>query len=1048
MPAATSSTAPSPGGAYHPLTQVPLDSPTSVLSSSSDDGDWDDKQLMRSSSTLPWRPLRSRLRAVGRLWRVVLAVASFRLLHALLPSNRRAQVSEKLANLSNALPALPEHGSFLHPWRLVKVDDPLISLLETRLGSTPPLAPYRLLLGTVQRSEGPALIEWVLHHLALGADHLVVFDSTPPSAPSSSSFSSSSPTPATAATDTRDLILPLVELGWVTLVRVDGPAHAAHVGAHNKFRREWAEDPTRATWSAFLDVNEYLVWRDEPEPEPEPTEDPVGGAESTAPRSLPDLLEHEFGPADVDGVAVAVPRVWMTACPHYAPPASPRAPSGVLERYTARVTLDAFDPLVAPRVLVHSSSSSAAANKKKPVIVDLLSGHERVAPPPDDVVKRSPLHIRRYVRQARECPLNNGAGPSSAEPHAHTLTLTVGDPALAALDRRACETGGLSGVEEDLRVVERGASLVALGARLEGRWPVFRSEDYSLSVLPSSSSSSSGSSGASKRVPLPLDDEPPLEPGTTLVVDSKHGGHPGFLEVLLSTSESRRALAVTYLDSGGAAFSLPPHSSRELVFAARPADAGSSRHTMTLTVVRQYAPLPSPERDPPSPCSIMGHVKNQPNRTQLVRLAEGVCKGVDPALVGTLASATWPHAKYRGEVVLSREIRLGASSVWAEPAAPHPPLKLKLARRRAIDHHVVVVGGAHEPAASPTAAAAAADADALAGLTSGHWALHSLQSLVASSRAERDPQTRLYTTETCPRQFARAYWDEHCGTHRDRLEREGVWRWVPDGARSYKGAALPANELRACLRADGFGRVAPASAEKDKDEDKDDERRRILVVGDSVSSHVFLALQCLVATHLGVPDSARHVRFRSVQYEALDLAGATGSVLGRREWDELLSWEWDAEHARATQYPHVVVLNVGLWPASWATSEGYALGLRTALAHLAELAYDPERRPEGPKILWRETTSVFPTRVADPLFQVNPRVRLLNRLAEQELAAAVEGSSSSSSSSSIEVLRGVYDMVSARVDAARDSAHLCPVVQGDVAEVVMHRICRGGLLER
>ncbi|GAA5946114.1 hypothetical protein JCM3775_004148 [Rhodotorula graminis] len=1039
----SSSTAPSPGGAYHPLTQVPLDSPTSVLSSSSDDGDLDEKQLMTSSNKLPWRPLRSRLRAVGRLWRVLLAVASFSILHALLPLDRRAQVSEQLANLSNALPALPEHGSFLHPWRLVKVDDPLISLLEARLESTPPLAPYRFLLGTVQRSEGPALIEWVLHHLALGADHLVVFDSSAASSPTSPSLD------IAAAAETRDLILPLVELGWVTLVRVDGPAAAAHQGAANKFRREWAEP--RATWSAFLDVNEYLVRRDDPL-DPAATEVPRGAepsppsssSSSSSPAlSLPDLVEREYGAA-VDGVEL--PRVWMTACPHA--PTSPLA--GILERHTALVTLEAHDAALAPRVLARSrsrassaSSSSSAPSQRaaEPVIV-ALSDHEQHVPPPL-VAERYPLHVRRFVRRGRECP-HSGGQPASPAAQA-----TVGDPALAALDRRACETGGVRGVEEDLALLERGTSLAALGARLEKRWPVFRSDDYSLSVLPSSSSSSpsSGSLGSSRRAPLPSDDEAPLEPGTTLVVDSKHGGHPGFLEVILSTSESRRALPVTYLASGGAAFDLPPSTSRELVFASR------ARANTTLTVVRQYAALPSPERDPPSPCSIMGHLKNQPNRTQLLRLAEGACRGVDAAQVGTLASLTWPHAKYRGDVVLSRSIRLGASAHWAEPAAPHPPLKL--ARRRAID---LVAAREEAPVAAAANAVAPAPSDlGLAGLTQGHWALHSLQSLVASSRAERDPQTRLYTTETCPRQFSKPYWDEQCGTHRSKLARDGVWRWVPDGARSYKGAALPASELRACLRADGLGRQASAAAAAAVG----DERRRILVVGDSVSSHTFLALQCLVATHLGISDSARHVRFRSVQYEALDLAGATtgpgsgpegegaaASLLGRREWDELVAWEWDVDERRATMYPHVVVLNVGLWPASWATASGYAAGLATALEHLVALAYDPKRNPMGPRILWRETTSVFPTKVADPLFQVNPRVRLLNVLADRALAAAAAGERAPSSAAAIEVLKGVYDMVSARADSARDSAHLCPVVQGDVAEVVMHRICRGGLLER
>lgn len=576
--------------------------------------------------------------------------------------------------------------------------------------------------------------------------------------------------------------------------------------------------------------------------------------------SLLDTLEHDFRLAD--GVELA--SVWVTAAPDA--PSGLRA--GVLETHTEVVSLREQDPNLAPRIIAKARADPS--DERELVILDLTghrvdTGHGTI--PPGHVTERYPLHVRRFVRRHKEC---RQLGERQ----------TVSDPALEALDRQACATRGVQNVEEDLSLVSRGASLRALVSRLEERWPVFDEADYRLSMLASPEST--------KREPLPLE----LEPGSTLVLDSDRSDI-GHVLVTFSTSESRRALPVTYRSDGGAFFSLPPDTSREVVAA--------SRSNATLTITRQYVSAPPPELDPATPCSIMGHLKNQPTRPQPLALANGTCREVGFAQVGTLASTAWPHAKYRGEVVLSRSLRLVAPPADAPSTSPSLDI---------------------EPGS----------------VTKGHWARHSLQSLVAASQAEKDPQTRLYTSEACPRAFAASYWDEACGTHASRLEKEGVLRWVPDGARSYKGAALRASELRACLHADD-------------DDVQAEKKRRILVVGDSVSSHSFLALQCLVGTHLGLRDSGAHVRFHSLQYEALDLAGATGegATVEREEWDRFLAWEWDDAPGTARSYPHVVVVNVGLWPRAVARLVGHRRGLRFGPPYCAVA---PRRADLSSQPLW------------------------------------------------------------------------------------------------
>lgn len=584
--------------------------------------------------------------------------------------------------------------------------------------------------------------------------------------------------------------------------------------------------------------------------------------------------------------------------------------------------------------------------------------------------------------------------------------------------------------------------------RFERQYPRLDTQKVTVSVFDTSSPAERRALGQSERV----------EVGSSIVVDS--GSQDlGELEVTLGSSEWKVFLPVQGTRDGDPVFVLPSQLG-----------ADESVGKVELVVRRTYASSPSPLRDPISPCSIMGHIANQPDRKQLLALQAGPCRGVDPDSAYNLATSTWPHSKLRNEELFRTTVHLVAPAVKEEH----------------LGRDGLETG-------------------------SGAWHLEPYASQAEPPMGDDDSaqRTRLYTPERCPSYFDAKYWSS-CGTSRE-LERQGIYRWVPEGHESYTSFAMPAGEIRECLTGrddDEHGTEGNDADEttSEDDSDPDGDKLRILVVGDSVASHTFMALGCLVeqvssvTTSSSAPESSLrvndHVRFRSFQYEMFDLVNST---LTRSDWLELLSWSSPSRLAADDEVdlPDVVILNVGLWATTWSTLSSYETGLELAARHLGSIARKEGRRGGkgkgmGMRIIWRETTATFPQEGQDPLYQINPRVEVFNSVAERVLlheearrrrrrrrrsSAGDAVAPTLRSRASWGLLGGgggggggggwgswltgggganrgskqegpvieylaAYEMTRSRGDQARDNAHMCPVVQGDLAELVMHQVCR------
>ncbi|POY75527.1 hypothetical protein BMF94_1430 [Rhodotorula taiwanensis] len=404
-----------------------------------------------------------------------------------------------------------------------------------------------------------------------------------------------------------------------------------------------------------------------------------------------------------------------------------------------------------------------------------------------------------------------------------------------------------------------------------------------------------------------------------------------------------------------------------------------------IVIRRTYAANPSPTLDPVSPCSIMGHITGQPNRPQLLDLKNSVCRDTVPATAYSLSTTTWPHSRLRKDVLFQRFVKIlpSSTSTASRPALPE---------------------------------------------LAGGWRRENWPSQATPPRD--DISTRVYTAEKCPHWFDGKYWAA-CGNS-STFARDGTYRWTATGADSYHGHSLPADEIRSCLQ--------PASPANRK--------VRILVVGDSVASHTYMALGCLLEQASAASRtqllSYHHLRFRSFQYEMFDFTSRS-APLTRDDWLKMLTWSTatvppSAVDVADDDLPDVIMLNVGLWATTWAKAEDYRYGLELAAEHLRSIA-----RQEGRgqvRIIWRETTAVFPQMDSDPLYQVNPRVEVFNDIAADVLLGVPEASRwRDGRVDGIEWLPA-YEMTRSRGDAARDNAHMCPSVQGDLAEVAMRAICR------
>ncbi|GAA6008055.1 hypothetical protein JCM10207_007010 [Rhodosporidiobolus poonsookiae] len=247
---------------------------------------------------------------------------------------------------------------------------------------------------------------------------------------------------------------------------------------------------------------------------------------------------------------------------------------------------------------------------------------------------------------------------------------------------------------------------------------------------------------------------------------------------------------------------------------------------------------------------------------------------------------------------------------------------------------------------------------------------------------------RLYTCDRCaeffsPNQWGAASGRDVCGDEAD-MASTGFLRWTPDVVPTFLDSSLTTREVRDCLE---------PSTERPKG-------LRVVLIGDSVAWHSMLGLACMAnQVGLSIWQTLTHHNF---QYEMFDL----GTVA-------------------AGGAPDVIVFNVGLWAISWGDTPGFEAGLRQAFINLRAFA-----DKHSVRVFWRETTAVFPSLGPDPLYQVLPRVQRFNTVAN---ALAREFGFP---------IIPAFSVTRGQADAAHDNAHTGPLVQGDMAELLMYSICK------
>ncbi|GAA5864090.1 hypothetical protein JCM8547_005132 [Rhodosporidiobolus lusitaniae] len=812
--------------------------------------------------------------------------------------------------------------------KLGKPDDAFVAALEKRLAG-PPLAPYKYLVGTMQHNEARDILEWLFYHISQGFDHFVVYDH----------FSTD---------ETKEILAPLVDLGWVTWIPFNQPNKFAQSNAFERFTADWAQ---RSKWLFFFDADEFVVRNETLLPQSELDE------------PFADWFDRKYGSFG----GVALPRLPFTSNGHYTPPAE-----GTLAGYTEAREID--HNFFVPKIMSQARYKKKGGDIHKQEfehhwhLADPLGNTGAEMWPGRDKEGGYPLYIHHYwAKSWEECvgKIKQTAFPGSWREK-------MGD--------KFCRLE-MPGTRDHAQLIHSvhyslsklAPSLRTVTDRFLEQYPTFSLADYTLSVL-----------SPNKRIPATLAD---LVPGTTFVVD--YSRQPtGYISVVLSTDTVKRGLPITYRSDGGASFTLPSLES----FSAS-SEAGSSNEFFELAVTLQYPDRNDGERDPPSPCTVMPQYQNRPEVVQLQDLDAGACADANWQTIARIATETWPHSHYRGDVLFQRFFRVATSPSFLVPSTSSPT------------------------SATPQSPSSLTIDD----FGHGRWQRYPLWQYPGyESEPEPFLLPRLYTTGRCPTRFTRGYWNSHDCPNDDMLSSQGgVFRWVPDGATSYIDYSLADEEVRSCLE---LNKPRP---------------KRILVAGDSVASHTFWALQCLLDQVGGVSGAEegsvdKVLRYRSMQYESFTIARA-GAIDGptKEDWADWISWEYDETNGEVKEWPDVVVLNVGLWPVSWATAEGYEQGIRESFALLKELV-----KQKGTKLVWRETTAVFPhvPGPGDSLFQINPRVALFNRIANRLADEAG-------------ITRfPAFDITAPRRDEAKDNAHICPTIQGDLAEMLLYGLCRNGLL--
>lgn len=896
----------------------------------------------------------------------------------------------------------------------------------------------------MEHNEAEDILEWLLYHLWLGVDHFIGASSTFPALPT---FPLTDAEPADAVYDhfssgplaTKPILQPFIDLGWVTYVPYNVASSQAQTAAFETFISSFA---LLSKWLLFADPDEFLVRNtSSSSPQEEEEEEPFV-------EWFDRQYSHHGG--------VALPRLAFSSNGHYTRPNT----TGLLSSYTETRALDA-NALI-PKIVaqtrykrdVKGDNIHKMSFQKGRELVD-PRGREwgevvRGVKEKSEVVSGGwEIYMHHYwAKSWEECMgkvkqqvrfLFLLCCSRSFSPYTDLTSSSFRSQAFPGSWRermgdRFCRqemksTEPYNEVEhlQDLTLARYGPSLQLAAERFKRRYPAYQPDDYTLSVLDSFAPVQH----------VALGPESVLHPGATLVIRNTRGS-VGFLEVILSSQDTRVFLPVTYLPSGDASFSLP---SSPITASAVPLVYGD------LTITLTHPSFPSPTDDPLNTCTTIGHLRERLTPVQLRNVYDETCSFDRPLAGWRMATLTWPRSRYLGTTLFRRFFRISttphsaASSLGIDPPPPFAatlPIALS-----SLTHH-------------------------------GHWQRFPLWSHPPSTPpAHTSSLPRLYTTGRCPTRFDKHYWVMQRGCPDDTTlsGQGGVLRWVPEGATSYAEAALTKEELRKCLHTGGAGGGGRKSRPK-----------RIKLVGEKSTSHLFMAAQCLLDQAL--PDAhpaaaTQHLQFSLIHHQAFSLAGLV-PPLSRSDWLDLIAWDRtddpdapsDAENDTEEgliAYPDVVVLSFAHRPTSWGSAASYERGLRSNLEGLIALlsslppSSPSSPPPPAPKLLWRDSPAVFaspspfdslipssnPTLTPSspapspsdlgPSYLNSPRLELFNRLANGVVDQL-----------GIERFEN-WEMTAARRDAAfggdaGGGAGLCETVMGELAEGLMFGLCKGGVL--
>ncbi|KAM0753529.1 hypothetical protein T439DRAFT_345973 [Meredithblackwellia eburnea MCA 4105] len=747
-----------------------------------------------------------------------------------------------------------------------------------------PTAPFRLMSCSMIYNEAPDLLEWLFYHIEQGFQHFVIYDHH-------------------STDNTRELLLPLVELGWVTYRYWNITNQWAQSRAFRSCAEEFKMHTDRLL---FFDADEFLV----------------RNSTSTADElPLIDWIDTQFD-SNIGGIFL--PRLSFGSNGLYSRPAH-----GILASYTETRVIDKnfFSPKVMgkPRFMVSGDIHS----QKYSDGLEMVDSSGRSGDAALKSYEGYHLYLHHYwAKSYAECQekILQAAFPGS-------WRFKMGDKFCRTEMVGTLEHAAFPRVVDD-RLAKFGPPLQEAIARFHQRFPIFDKRDYTLYIASSTSRSLSTTSFPHLLDrPLQFTLETPASQSGVLssIVDDR-------FRAILVGQDLKRYLLPTSVDRHGVGFNLP----------------NTDEGYLLLSISRTFVGDPSPLRDPQTPCAILSKLRSSPHQPELKKLWETVCSEVNIDTVEPAAVAFAARPTYRKDELLHQFFKTQHQDDLNSIAPPYEASELSLED-----------------------------------LGRGRWKRYPLHKV-------REAGASVHAPKLCPTWYEEPHWGSKCG-NLAKIEKEGMWKWVPDKLEKMNQFVLPGEDLHRCLGTSTTG-----------------EPKRILVVGDVISVHNFQALSCAVEQAGLNPED--HVRHTPLLFESLSILDGS---FGLEEWKKALRWDRDVEE----RYPDFVILNFGLWPVSWNKLSDYERAIHNTIRHVQSL-------PRSVQVIWRTTTAVHdePDWEWDPMYQVPPRVEKANEVAVRLWKKA-----------GMKVI-DVYEMTMSRDDAFKRDEY-CPVVQGEMALVELWGIC-------